>query len=218
MKILCVSDTVSSLAFSSAVRDIYPNVDLVLSCGDMPLESHDWLSTMTKSDVYYVFGNHQLKHFNELMDKSSSPFDTADKEFLGFLCDGKCLRTENGLLIAGLGGSMLYNGGQSQYSEKEMERRIRKLVPALLYNKTRYGRYLDILLTHAPAFGYGDGKDLCHMGFKCFLPFLDKFAPKYLVHGHCHLIDRNAQREFKYKKTTIINAYGSVLIEDSFGV
>ena len=30
------------------------------------------------------------------------------------------------------------------------------------------------------------------------------FKPRYLVHGHVHLYDRNAAREARYRSTTII--------------
>jgi len=39
MKILCVSDTTESLAFSSGVAEIYKGTGLILSCGDMPVRA-----------------------------------------------------------------------------------------------------------------------------------------------------------------------------------
>ena len=109
---------------------------------------------------------------------------------------------------------MRYNEGDSQYTERQMENRIRKLIPFLLYNKLRYGRYLDILVTHAPPYGMGDGQDLCHMGFKCFLDFMEKYEPSYLVHGHVHLDDCNLPRVVEFGKTKVVNVYGSYLIDD----
>ena len=216
MRLLCVSDTTRSLAFSPSVKSIYSNTDLVISAGDMPLESYDYISTMLGSDVYYVYGNHNLKHFSRDMKKERLPSPVGrDRPFFGFLADGKCIRDKNtGLIIVGLGGSMLYNGGESQYSERQMEWRILKLIPILLYNKRRYGRYLDILVTHAPPYGMGDGSDLCHRGFKCFLPFMEKYEPKYLLHGHVHLDDRNLPREIVYCNTKVVNVYGSYVIDD----
>lgn len=219
MKILCVSDTTRSLAFASNVAEIYKGTKLIFSCGDMPVEAHDWLSTMLRKDVYYVFGNHNLETFRQNMDADHTRFSKFDsefnKKFYGFLIDGKCVRDKNtGLLIAGLGGSMRYNNGDSQYTEAQMRRRIRKMALTLMYNKKRYGRYLDILITHAPPFGIGDGQDLCHRGFKCFLDFMDKYQPKYLLHGHIHLDDHNANRITRYGNTTVINIFGSYMLED----
>ena len=92
--------------------------------------------------------------------------------------------------------------------------RIARLYPKLIYNKKRYGRYLDILITHAPPRGMGDGEDLCHKGFDCFLQFMDKFQPRYLLHGHVHLDDINAPRITEYKGTKVINIYKNYILED----
>lgn len=188
----------------------------------MPVESHDYLATMLKRDVYYVFGNHNLTTFDQEMNRESSNYKSfqidGTKKFYGFMIDGKCMRDKRtGLLIAGLGGSMCYNNGDSQYTEVQMRRRISRLAPLLMMNKLRYGRYLDILITHAPPFEIGDGKDLCHKGFKCFLDFMDKYSPKYLLHGHVHLDDQNAPRINRYKDTKVINVYGSYLIDCEIG-
>ena len=219
MRILCISDTTRSLAFSSSVGEIYKGVDLIVSAGDMPLESYDYVSTMLHSDVLYVYGNHNLKDYRKAVLKDHrfgvGVEDSYNTKFYGFMIDGRCYRDpRSGLLVAGLGGSMLYNGGDSQYTERQMMRRILRLVPQLIYNKRRYGRYLDILITHAPPFGLGDGPDLCHRGFKTFLGFIDRFQPRYLLHGHVHLDDRNAQRVRQRGSTTIINVYSSYLLED----
>lgn len=218
MKILCVSDTTNSLAFSPSVAEIYKGTDLILSCGDMPLDSHDYLTTMLRKDVYYVYGNHNLKDFrkNVLREKNnmSLPNEMTEK-FYGFMLDGKCMRDKkSGLIIAGLGGSMFYNGGDSQYSETQMKRRIWKLGYKLMRNKRKYGRYLDILITHAPPAGIGDGEDPCHKGFKCFLDFMDRYQPKYLLHGHVHILDQNANRITEYNNTKVINISGSYLVDD----
>ena len=95
-----------------------------------------------------------------------------------------------------------------------MQWRIARLIPRLLYNKKRYGRYLDILVTHAPAFGYGDGEDLCHRGFQTFLSFIETYRPRYMLHGHVHLFDENANRIFHHGDTTIINVYKSYILDD----
>lgn len=220
MKILCVSDTTKTLAFSSNVANIYGGTDIIFSCGDMPVESHDYLATMLHRDVYYVYGNHNLSTFRQEMNIGSDQYKDIkpdyEKPFYGFMIDGKCVRDKRtGLLVAGLGGSMRYNDGDSQYTEAEMRRRIRRLAPKLYRNKRRYGRYLDILITHAPPFGMGDGPDLCHTGFKCFLDFMDRFQPKYLLHGHVHLMDANSSRTTLYNNTKVVNIFGSYLLEDN---
>lgn len=227
MKILCISDTTDSLIYSQVAPDLYRDASFVISAGDLPLRYYDYIATMLGKDVYYVYGNHNLEDYDRMMYGSDDSGLTTiaglarGAKFLslphfgGSFVDGKCVYDRNrDLIIMGLGGSMLYNNGKSQYSEAQMQWRIGKLIPRLLYNKQRYGRYLDILITHAPPRGMGDGEDLCHRGFECFVSFMDRFRPRYLLHGHVHLDDLNAPRVIEYKDTKVINIYRNYLLED----
>lgn len=221
MKILCVSDATDTLIYSENAPERYKDIDLVISSGDLPLRYYDYIQTVLRKDVIYVYGNHNLEDFDRAMSNGGSTIIGPDfmpimpLVYSGTLIDGKVIRLKNsGLLVAGLGGSMLYNRGKSQYSEKQMKRRIIKMIPHLIYNKLKYGRYLDILVTHAPPHGLGDGEDLCHRGFNCFLWFMEKFKPKYLLHGHVHLIDLNDQRVRHYSDTDVINIYKNYILED----
>ena len=74
------------------------------------------------------------------------------------------------------------------------------------------GEKADMVFTDPP-YGINDLPDPCHTGFKVFLWFMRTFEPRYLVHGHVHLYDRNAAREAHYGNTTIINAYDHVVID-----
>ena len=89
------------------------------------------------------------------------------------------------------------------YTEKQMKRRIRKLGFQLWKKKG-----FDILLTHAPAYGVNDMEDIAHRGFECFLELLEKYKPKYFIHGHVH---RNYGQKIpqidQYKGVTVVNAY-----------
>ena len=73
----------------------------------------------------------------------------------GCECIEDKLVTVGGLRIVGLGGSPLYSGGRNQYTERQMEARIRKLGW-----KIRRAGGVDIVLTHAPARGFGDADDI----------------------------------------------------------
>jgi Icc-related predicted phosphoesterase len=88
-----------------------------------------------------------------------------------------------------------------------------RLLPGLLWNRVSRGRWLDILVTHSPPYGINDLPDPCHTGFRVFLWFMRTFHPRYLVHGHVHLYDRNAAREAQYGDTTVLNAYDHTVIE-----
>ena len=73
---------------------------------------------------------------------------------------------------------------------------------------------VDILVTHAPAEGLGDGEDVAHWGFPSLRAFLDKYQPAYHVHGHVHMTyGQNIPRTLSYNETTVINAYERYTLE-----
>jgi Icc-related predicted phosphoesterase len=84
-----------------------------------------------------------------------------------------------------------------------MRRRVSKLWLQLLRH-----RGFDILVTHAPAYQMGDGRDLPHQGFRSFVTLMDKYHPRYFLHGHVHLNYGHTIKRFdRYGETQIINAY-----------
>jgi Icc-related predicted phosphoesterase len=87
------------------------------------------------------------------------------------------------------------------------------LVPSLIWNRLFYGRYLDILITHAPPQGIHDQPDRCHQGFRAFVTLMERFRPRYLIHGHVHVYSPMETIETVYKDTTVINTYGYRILE-----
>jgi Icc-related predicted phosphoesterase len=126
---------------------------------------------------------------------------------------GSKIKKEGNLIFAGLGGSLKYNNGKNQFTNFQMLRLIWALIPRLCWNRLVHGRFLDVLLTHAPPAGIHDKEDPCHRGFPCFLWFMRAFKPRYLIHGHIHLYDLNDVRSTKYDRTLVINAYSHYLID-----
>ena len=119
------------------------------------------------------------------------------------------MTTVKGLRILGLGGSIQYSGGPHQYTETQMARRIRRL----RYRLWRSGG-VDIVLTHSPMLGYGDGEDYAHQGFESLLALVDKYQPKYLIHGHVHVnYGFQIPRVLRRGETTIINAYERYVLD-----
>ena len=218
MKILVVADHVDPIVYSSGIKSRFGDVDLVLGAGDLPMQYYDFIASSLNKPLIFVFGNHNLKHL-KVFRKSSDAFEYAPPDHPGLserpgglYADRRIVKIK-GLLIAGLGGCLWYNGGGNQFRERQMNRRARMLVPRLLWNKLRTGRYLDILLTHASPKGIHDRPDRAHRGFGTFLWFMRRFRPRYLIHGHVHLYDRNEKRVSQYHETTVINAYDHVVID-----
>tara|TARA_B100000614_G_scaffold257005_1_gene276566 strand:- start:1407 stop:2081 length:675 start_codon:yes stop_codon:yes gene_type:complete len=218
VKILCVADHIDPLVYSSSVKSRFGDVDLVLSAGDLPMDYIGFIASSLNKPVGFVFGNHNLKELptfsrsaRPLLDSTSIHSQIRNQFGATYLEDR--VRRINGLLIAGLGGSMRYNNGEHQFTEGQMYRRMWRLVPRLLWNRVVHGRYLDILLTHASPRGIHDRQDPCHVGFRSMLWFMRRFRPRYLLHGHIHLYDLNAQRVTQFRQTQVINVYDHYVLD-----
>lgn len=220
MKILCVADHIDPLVYSTSIKSRFTGVELILGAGDLPLNYYDFIMSTLNKPLLFVFGNHNLRHihlYKRHRDAARGvrPSVPLTGTYLptGAKYIGNRLHKEKFLLVAGLGGSIWYNGGQNQFREHQVALRIAKMIPRMIYNKLCFGRYLDILLTHAPPAGIHDMDDPCHRGFKVFLWFMRTFKPKYLVHGHTHLYSGEAVRRTRYRDTIVVNAYDHVVIE-----
>lgn len=218
MKILCVADQRSPLVYSTGIKERFKDVEFILGAGDLPMDYYGYIVSSLNKRLYFVFGNHNLKHYKRLTGRNQTYLfdpDAMDQHSFGStFAGGKVIRDRKSkLIIVGMGGSIDYNHGENQYTDTQMYLKIFRLVPRLLLNRIFYGRYLDIFLTHSPPRGLNDREDPCHRGFKAFVWFLDMFKPPYMLHGHIHLYDRNEPREIKYKKTRIINVFDYYILE-----
>ncbi|MDR1909827.1 MAG: metallophosphoesterase [Spirochaetaceae bacterium] len=209
MKILCVSDQIDPVVYSASIKEHFRDVDLILSAGDLPMDYLDFIVSSLNKPLLFVSGNHDRPDHEGGPPGRNGPAPPG----AGLIHVGARVKREEGLIIAGLGGSMRYNRGGNQYTNFEMTLMIGKLIPALLLNRIFRGRFLDILLTHAAPEGIHDLKDLCHRGFRPFLWFMRVFKPRYLIHGHIHLYDIQTVRVTRYRETTVLNAYGHYLID-----
>lgn len=195
MKLLLVSDEESPYFWDYYRPGRLDGIDLILAAGDLKADYLSFLVTMGRAPVLYIHGNH---------DKTYEQFPPE-----GCDCIDGDLVCVKGLRILGLGGCPLYNGGPHQYTEKQMRKRFRKL-----WWKLRRAKGFDILLTHAPARGFGDMDDPVHRGFFFFVELMEKWQPRYLVHGHIHTSYKVRQSvDLHCGETTIINACGYRILE-----
>ena len=64
MKILCVSDFVDPLIYNPRVKEAFPDIDLILCAGDLPMDYIDFIVTVFNKPTYFIFGNHNLKEYH----------------------------------------------------------------------------------------------------------------------------------------------------------
>ena len=195
MKILAISDEVSQYLYDYYTPGKLADYDLIISCGDLKAKYLSFLVTMARVPLLYVHGNHDVSY-------EENPPEGCD-------CIEDKLIVYRGLRILGLGGTHLYNSGPYRYSERKMRWRIWKLK-----RKIRKLGGVDIVVSHAPLEGVGDGEGYAHQGYQAFLDFVDTYHPKYWLHGHVHLsygTDRTRVRE--YNGTKVINACERYVLE-----
>lgn len=195
MKILALSDEECPALYEYYVSGRLEDYDLIISCGDLNAKYLSFIVTMARVPVLYVHGNHDVG------------YDRVPPE--GCDCIDDQLIVYKGVRILGLGGCKKYREAPHQYTEKEMKKRIRKLRWKLWRHKG-----VDIVVTHAPPAGIGDSDDVAHQGFETLLQLMDKYRPKYLLHGHVHLsygIDQTRVRE--YGDTKVINTCQRYVLE-----
>lgn len=189
MRILAIADEESKALWDYFDKSMLEGIDLIISCGDLDPRYLSFLVTFYTGPVLYVHGNHDGK-YEQIPPEGCTCIE--DKIFV-----------YKGVRILGLGGSMRYKPGPHQYTESEMKQRVHKLWFKLLKQ-----RGFDILVTHAPAYQLNDGRDLPHQGFKIFRTLMEKYRPKFFLHGHVHLsYGRNYKRYDQYEDTHVINAY-----------
>ena len=196
MKILALADQESKSLWDYYDPERVKGVELIISCGDLDAAYLEFLVTMTNCPVLYVMGNHDTEYLR------NPPGGCTD-------IDGNIVRA-GGLRIAGLGGCMKYHESPLQFTEKEMEKRVRSL-----HRKAVMAGGIDVLVTHAPVQGTGDMEDLPHRGFACFHDLLNRWKPAYMLHGHVHqTYGSGFRRTFRHESgTMIVNACERCLID-----
>ena len=202
MKVLAVSDVEVDMIYSPLITQRFKDVDLIIGCGDLPHYYLEYMISMLNKRLYYVKGNHAPRKFEEGMGgPRTAPWGGVDLH-------RRAVRDESGLLMAGFEGSITYNRGPYQYSQEEMWWMAWKMAPKMLINRILYGRYLDILITHAPPWKIHDQEDRPHQGIKAFRWFIETFKPTYHLHGHIHVYKQYEVTETMHASTRVINAFG----------
>jgi Icc-related predicted phosphoesterase len=168
----------------------YGDVQLLISCGDLPPSYLEFITTTLCVPHFYVRGNH-----DERYTEKPPGGDNLHRRVIKHM----------GLTFAGLEGSMRYNNGPIQYSDFDMTMMVMKMGLPLRIGRWRHGHGVDVLATHSPPRGIHDKEDLAHRGFRGLKRFMDWYRPRYMLHGHVHTWDRRDTVKTKYKNTCVMN-------------
>src|SRR6202521_4646472 len=209
-RILAVADEIDEALYGDKLARLRP--DLIVSSGDLPFEYLENLVTRADVPLVFVPGNHDPD-----LRTSESPWTALRRQVppIGPLgadnADGRVIDAA-GIRIAGLGGSIRYNRGPNQYTQAQMRFRGLRLGLRIRLKPKRGGSKLDVLLTHAPPFGWRLSQDVAHTGFIAFHQLVNDLAPKVLIHGHVHPYGR-VEPLRRLGGTLVINAVPSRLVE-----
>ena len=164
VRVLAVADE-EVATMPSRARDL--QVDLVLGAGDLGWDYLEELVAIVGVPAAFVPGNHDPS-----TARGAGPRGMVDLD--------EQVVTIGGLRLAGLGGCVRYNAGGHQYTQKQYDRRARRLL------KRAGDSPVDVLLTHAPPLGLGDGDDPSHLGISALHGVLETLRPTWHLHGHIH--------------------------------
>jgi calcineurin-like phosphoesterase family protein len=191
-RLLAISDEVDAKLYDPDVKEL--EVDLVVSCGDLPFDYLEFVMSALNVPLVYVPGNHDPDLKGHQLDAETIGLTWTGPPFAkeapgplgGINVDGRIV-DEAGLRIAGLGGSVRYSRGPNQYTQIEMRRRARRLERRARFRRLRDGRGVDVVVAHSPPAGVGDDPgDPAHRGFEAYRRLVERLSPRLLLHGHVH--------------------------------
>lgn len=206
VKLLAVSDQVIDRMYTLLPGGHFQDVELILGCGDMPYTYLEYIVTMLNVPLYYVPGNHDPQ--DDVLDKRSRAEGGLNLD----------LKTDlhKKLLVGGFGGCIRYRpDGVNQYTQSQAYLRAYQMLPQLLINRIKYGRALDILISHSPPYGiHDDINDPAHHGLEALNWLIRIAKPRYHIHGHTHFYRNNLEtQETMVGSTKVINVYPYKILE-----
>ena len=197
IRALVVADEESKYIWDYFDRSKFRGIDVIISCGDLKPAYLSFLTTMVGAPLLYVHGNHDSRML------ANPPGG----------CDNLELKMQviKGIRFLGFGGANSRSPKPLHYTENDVARQVVRRMQEISW----HGGF-DVLVTHAPAHGLGDGEDQFHKGFHAYRSLLDLFSPSYHFHGHQHLNYGSNKRLIEYGDTTIYNAFGYSILDLEF--
>lgn len=194
LRALIVSDQESKFIWDHFDRSRFEGIDVIISCGDLKASYLSFLTTMVGAPLLYVPGNHD----GDYLRRPPEGCEDLTQQMV----------TIKGVRFIGFGGANSMAPKPFHYTEKDVSRQVVRRIPEIC----NHGGF-DVLVTHTPAEGVGDGGSNFHRGFRGYLALLHQYQPCYHLHGHQHPSYPGYKKEQHYRGTHIINAYGYRVLE-----
>lgn len=197
MKIVATSDTHTVVDVN-----IIPDGDVFIHAGDLMTTGYpddwknqlEWLSKLPHKMKIYVPGNHDFHMVNY-----PGPA-LQDLRKAGVICVGlpgnlqySVRKLPNGMLLMGLP----FVKNLPRWAFDATEEYVSEYLSEMVHI---YGEP-DIVVSHSPIEGIMDGSPAYKSGFTVYKKFLEKYNPKFWIHGHIH----EEYGKVVYKNTEIYN-------------
>jgi Icc-related predicted phosphoesterase len=230
VRILAVADTTDRALYNehfNQERWAKEKIELIVSCGDLKQSYLDYLISRFNVPCFYVRGNHDVTYDQDPPPGAVNLHDRVEKF--------------KGVRFFGLEGSYWYNGGPAQYTERQMwwnafwgrltllqsggadvfvthsaprmcplpEKKCVCVNPpdGLAVNPIGQPCRVD------PSRNTWDPADLPHRGFDTLRAMIERYQPRFFLHGHTHLGYGTRPRELQIGRTRLIDTYDYVILD-----
>jgi len=182
MRLLAVADQLPHVPLEALVQQHRPEV--IVTLGDLHADWLDPLARFPTVPILGVYGNHDDGHYLEAAGRRDLHLRGAEV---------------NGIAFTGFEGSVRYKrGAPHQYTQEEAAKLARHLPAA------------DVLIAHSPPRGIHDeDDDRAHEGFDALAQYLERHAPRLMLHGHTPPPPRGTTR---VGATTVVHVVGARLL------
>jgi hypothetical protein len=210
VRVLAVSDEIDETLWHDT--SAAASTELILACGDLPFDYLAHLIEDLDAPLVFVPGNHDPDVSGYHVSRAGLPVRAgmpAEPPWPpgAISVDGRIAEVA-GLTVAGLGGCRRYREGPTQYTERQFSHRAQRLAARQRWRAARGRSPIDVLLTHAPPRGVGDGDDPPHQGFQALHRLVAQTSPSLLLHGHVHPYGAGVS-DLSIGRTTVRNVVGS---------
>lgn len=202
-RILAVADEVDHSLDSAATRDALGRIDLIVGCGDLPVDYLRFVTDAFDVPLAYVRGNHDV-------GGAWATREATERHLPEPLADGRPW-TDGGLTVVGFSGIPRRGGSGLQVGSIP---RWNAVFGAWLRLASRGPDRPVLCVSHVAPRGINDGPDRFHRGSRALRWLADRIGPPLWLHGHTTLRTRRLEdRCNQHGPTLFYNTVGAVLIE-----
>jgi uncharacterized protein len=202
VRILALADESEPALESAETREGLLPIDLIIGCGDLPVDYLRFVTDIFNAPLAFVRGNHDVGGAWETGEATEVHLPDP-------LPDGRPVE-EAGITLVGFSGVPWHGGSGLQVGESALWRRA---LGAWLRLRLRPPGPV-LVVTHTAPRGINDGPDRVHRGSTAMRWLAGTLAPPLWLHGHTTLITRRLDaRRVDVGGTIFYNCAGAVLVE-----